>query len=127
MRDRPGRSRLAVGFLAGALLVASGLMHSLLGWREMRAAFSPTGAPPDLVAGLAVPWHFAGLSMVTFGVLVIAGFMGAARRREGSLRTPRIIALAYVAFAIGGAIFIKLDPTFLLFLVPGAMVLAASS
>jgi hypothetical protein len=116
-----------VGFMAGAILVTSGLMHSLLGWREMKAAFSPTGAPSELVAGLAVPWHFAGLSMVTFGALVIAGFLGAARHHEGSLRVPRIIALAYVAFAVGGAIFIKLDPTFLLFLVPGAMVLAASA
>jgi hypothetical protein len=116
-----------VGFLAGAILVASGLMHSLLGWREMRAAFSPTGAPPDLVAGLAVPWHFAGFSMVNFGALVISGFLGAARHHEGSLRAPRIIALAYVAFALGGATFIKLDPTFLLFLVPGAMVLAVSA
>jgi hypothetical protein len=90
------------------------------------AGVAPTDAPQDLVARLSVPWHFAGLSMITFGALVILGFMGAARHREGALRTPRVIALAYIAFGLCGVIFIARDPTFLLFLVPGVMVLAAS-
>ncbi len=38
----------------------------------------------------------------------------------------RVIAVAYLLFGVAGLVLIKPDPTFLLFLVPGAMLLFTS-
>jgi hypothetical protein len=51
MKDRPGRTRLVVGFLAGGILAASGLLHSLRGWPELKATFAGTQAPPGRGGG----------------------------------------------------------------------------
>ena len=125
----PGRreiTRLIIGMITGAVLVATGAIHSVFGWPAVSTSFRASGAPPELVQGLAVPWHFAGMAMITFGVIAIALFAAAARGGAVSLFPVRLIAVAYVLFGLAGIVLIKADATFLLFLVPGALLLAGA-
>lgn len=112
--------------LGGVLLAASGAIHSLVGWSAFSAEYVAKQGPGDLLAGLAVPWHFAGAAMVTFGCIVISTFFVLLRGGEASLLAVRWIALAYLAFGCWVFAAVARDPTALLFVVPGLLVLAAS-
>ena len=66
------RLRTALVVAAGLVLIASSAAHSLLGWPSLSARLAAPHAPADLIAGLAMGWHFAGLAMLTFGLLALA-------------------------------------------------------
>jgi hypothetical protein len=123
MRQEIGRGRLVLGFLAAAMQVLSGAVHSILGWPVLTQAFAATRVPPALVQGLAVPWHFAGLAMVTFGVIVALTLLGAVRRPGESLEPVAVIGIAYLLFGVVGMAVSRGDPSFLIFIVPGVMLL----
>ena len=67
-------SRLRTTFVvaAGLVLIASSAAHSLLGWPPLLARLTAENAPLDLISGLAMGWHFAGLAMLTLGPLAAA-------------------------------------------------------
>jgi F0F1-type ATP synthase membrane subunit c/vacuolar-type H+-ATPase subunit K len=46
--------RLVLGFLAGAVLVASSFAHSILGWKAVQALLEQAKVPADLQQGLAI-------------------------------------------------------------------------
>lgn len=120
------RLRIALGLLAGVLLVLSSAAHSLLGWKQLGIALANTQAPPDLVTGLSIGWHFAGLAMLAFGCIVLSTFTEALRRRPVSFRPVGFIALVYIVFGIWALRVSNLDPFFLVFIVPGLLLAAAS-
>jgi hypothetical protein len=116
-----------LGFAAGAMFVASSAAHSLLGWKGLSAELAKTTAPPDLVRGLSIGWHFAGLAMLAFGCIVLLSFRDLVKGRAVSLRPAVIIALAYLAFGTY-ALAITGEPFFVFtFLIPGLLLLLAST
>jgi len=119
-----GRLRFGTGLLACLLMAASGLLHSAMGWPAVKRALS--GADATTVAGLAVPWHFAGGAMMAFAALAAYCLVGAVQANTSLLVPVRFIAIAYLLFGLVGLVLIKPDPTFLMFLIPGAMLLFAS-
>jgi hypothetical protein len=62
--------------------------------------------------------------MVLFGALAALDLYRA-RARQASAPITMVIGVAYVLFGAAGMIFIKPDPTFALFIVPGLLLLAA--
>lgn len=119
-------ARATVGILAGTMMIASGLLHSILGWNELRKAFSQTPVPSALVDGLAVPWHFAGMAMIAFGAIAVWSFVTLLRAGQAPMGAARIVATVYVVFGGIGLVAIAADPTFLLFIVPGVMLMGAT-
>jgi hypothetical protein len=103
---------------------AAGLVHSLAGWPALRRTMAGTSVPAEVVDGLAVPWHFAGMAMVLSGVLVALD-LRAPRASPAPRRFAMTIGAAYVLFGFAGLALVKADPTFALFIVPGLLVLAA--
>ena len=65
------RWRTVAGLIAGVLLILSSAAHSLLGWKVQRAGLEAARALADLILGLGLGWHFAGVAMLTFGVIAI--------------------------------------------------------
>ena len=118
--------RIALGLLAGVLMILSSAAHSLLGWTQLRVALVATQAPPDLIKGLSIGWHFAGMAMFAFGCIVLLTFVDAIRRRPVSFRPVGFIALVYMLFGIWALRASNLDPFFLVFVVPGLLLAAAS-
>lgn len=117
--------RTVLGVVAGLVLVGSSGAHSLLGWPQLGAQLARTNAPPELVRGLAIGWHCAGASMLAFGVLVLWTFT--ARRGRAVSRVPAlVVALLYLLFGVGALAASGMQPFFLIFVVPGLMVLAAA-
>lgn len=123
---RLGRWQVVVGFVAAALQVVSGAVHSMLGWPAVTKEFAATNAPAALVQGLAVPWHFTGLSMVTFGVVVALTLQRALRKPGEPLTTVMVIGATYVVFGLVGMALTGGNATFLMFLVPGVMLVVAA-
>jgi hypothetical protein len=120
------RLRIGLGMLAGLLLILSSAAHSLLGWKQLKAALESTHAPADLVTGLSIGWHFAGVAMLAFGVIVLFTYREALARRPVSLRPVGFIALVYLVFGVWALKVSDLNPFFLVFIVPGLMLAAAS-
>jgi hypothetical protein len=120
------RLRIALGLLAGVLMILSSAAHSLLGWPGLRTELARTQAPERLVTGLSIGWHFAGVAMLGFGSIVLLTFVDAMRRRPASFRPVGAISLVYLLFGVWALRASNLDPFFLVFIVPGLMLAAAS-
>ena len=124
---RPPMPRLprALALVAAVILVLSSGAHSLMGWPALRTQLSATNAPAALVDGLAMGWHFAGLTMLVLGVLVL-WLLAISRSGAPSIRLPLlVIGGAYVLFAIGCALLLGWDPFLFTFLVPGVLLAVA--
>ena len=113
--------RVPIGLIAGVLLVLSSAAHSLLGWKQLGAALTAAGASADLITGLSIGWHFAGVAMLVFGCIVIATFVDVMRQRPVSLRPVACIAAAYLLFGVWALGVSGLNPFFLVFIIPGIM------
>jgi hypothetical protein len=121
------RGRLVLGLIAGVMILATSAAHSLLGWPRLRHALTEADTPADLIVGLSIGWHFAGLAMLVFGALAILLFADALKGRPVSLRPVLLIGIAYLVFGTWSLTVSSLDPFFLAFLVPGILLLVASS
>jgi hypothetical protein len=120
------RARISLGIFLGAILVASSAAHSLLGWSQLSARLAATQAPTDLITGLQIGWHFAGLAMLTFGAIVIWTFSNYLRARPVALRRAQMIALVYLAFGLWALAVSRFDPFFFIFIIPGLTLVAVS-
>jgi hypothetical protein len=116
-----------LGFVAGAMFVASSAAHSLLGWKGLSGELAKTAAPADLVRGLGIGWHFAGLAMLAFGCIVLLTFRDVVKGRAVSLRPALIIALAYLVFGTYALAISGLPFFVFTFLIPGLLLLFAST
>lgn len=119
------RSRIILGLVGGAMIIASAAAHSLLGWPQLRAALVQGGVPAALIPGLTVGWHFGGAAMLAFGIIVISLLVDRLRGRQVSLRPVLIIAVVYLLFGIGAIVYSR-DAFFTIFVVPALLLLAAS-
>ncbi|HJQ40264.1 MAG TPA: hypothetical protein VKB93_24225 [Thermoanaerobaculia bacterium] len=117
--------RTALGLLGGILMIGAGFMHSLMGWPEMLKTFAKTNAPADVVQGLAIPWHFTGVSMITFGAIIAALFLARLRGRPAASGAALALACVYLAFGIWVMAFIDANAFFfVIFILPPLLVFA---
>lgn len=108
------------------MLVASSGAHSLLGWPQLEKSLLQQNVGANLVQGLEIGWHFGGVSMLVFGLIAIWLFSEVLRGREASLRAPLLTGLAFVAFGCWALGVSDINPFFIVFIVPGLLLLAAS-
>lgn len=120
------RLGIALGIASGLMLVLSSAAHSLLGWKQLSADLAKTNAPPDLVRGLAIGWHFGGLAMLIFGILVLGLFAMALRGNAIPVVPAFVISIGYLAFGIGALAVTGFDPFFMVFIVPGLLLLVGA-
>jgi hypothetical protein len=117
----------ALAIVAAVILVLSSAAHSLLGWPALRARLADANVPGELVSGLAMGWHFAGLAMLVLGILVL-WLLAASRRRAVDIVLPlQIIGGAYELFTIGCFALLGWDPFLLTFFVPGTLLSGAAA
>jgi hypothetical protein len=119
------RLRTLLVVAAGLVMIASSGVHSLLGWPSLAARLTGENAPLDLISGLAMGWHFAGVAMLTLGLLAI--WLASVAQGSVSVRVPvGIIGVAYIGFAAGAAAAFGFDFIEIVFLTPGALLAAAA-
>ena len=121
------RTRAWFGLAAGALLILSAAAHSLLGWPELSRELAKLAPSADLARGLAIGWHFGGVAMLGFGALVVDAFARSLRGRSVDWRPTRLVGLTYLAFGAGALMATGGRLFFLLFLIPGLVILAAAT
>lgn len=120
------RTRLVLGYVAGVLLIASSALHSLAGWPATQAELAKTNASADLVASLQMGWHFGGVAMLAMGIGVLALFR-AAQNGQALQRVPVLaIGAGYLAFGAVEFVLSHYEPFLFIFIVPGALLLAAA-
>ena len=120
------RSRSILGLVVGGMMMLSAAAHSLLGWKQLKSELEPLHAPADLVRAIGAGWNFGGAAMLAFGFIVVALFTHRLRGRSVNLRPAIVIGATYVAFGIGAMVLNHFDPFFLVFVVPGVLLLVAS-
>lgn len=117
----------ALATIAAVILILSSGAHSILGWPSLRARMASANVPAELVGGLAMGWHFAGLAMLVLGILVF-WLIAQARRDAVNVALPlQVIGGAYELFTIGCFAFLGWDPFLLTFLVPGTLLSLAAA
>ena len=112
-----------LGLAGGLVMIASSGAHSILGWKGLSEALRAALAPADLIEALSFGWHFGGIAMLAFGVIVIASFWKRMRGSPVSMFAPTVVGVTYVVFGAGALVASK-DPFFTIFVAPGILVLA---
>ena len=120
------RLRVILGYLGGVLLLISSAAHSVLGWQGLSAALAQAQAPGDLVTGLSIGWHFAGVAMFAFGCIVIWEMANVGRRGALALWPVLLIGVMYVAFGVWARLISDLNFFLLAFVIPGVILIAAA-
>lgn len=120
------RGRNTCGLIAAFLLILSSAAHSILGWKELSAKLTATNAPEDLVRGLRIGWHFGGAVMLALGVMMGVLFFRRFRGSDTPTFPALIVALAYLVFGAWGLVVSSFDLFFLVFIVPGVLLVIAS-
>lgn len=118
------RARLVVGLIACLMLVLSACAHSIFGWGQLSAQVASHGLPADLLQTLGIGWRWGGVAMVAFGVTAAWELLAERRVPAPQLRACLVTGVTYVLFGIG-AIAVSKSPFFLVFVVPGLMLLFA--
>ncbi len=118
----PPRLSTIAGSLGALLIMLSAPVHSLVGWPELQSQLARLNAPAELVQGLQIGWHFAGAAMVAFGLIVLHAFQSRARGTNAPVPSWTVAAL-YLLFGGIALVVSGFDPFFLVFIVPGALVL----
>jgi hypothetical protein len=115
------RARLILGVIAGLMLLASSVAHSVLGWKSLSEQLVNTNVSSDLLAGLRIGWMFGGAAMAVLGFVALTTFID--RLRGGRAPLSHVIAIAVVYMAFGAwAISASGDLFYLgVFVVPGAL------
>jgi hypothetical protein len=121
------RLKTILGMTAAALMIASSGAHSLFGWAELRGELEQTKAPGDLILALSLGWQFAGTAMLVFGCIVMELYFLRLRGKPASLWPAAFIGVAYVAFGACALLMSRFDPFFLVFVVPGVLLLVAAA
>ena len=119
------RGRAITGIAGATMILLSAGAHSLAGWPAVRERLVAAGAGPELVRDMWVGWNFGGACMLAFAVMLLAGFTAALRGHAWSPVPARVIAFLYVAFG-GFALAWTRSPFYVVFVVPGLLLLAAS-
>lgn len=120
---RPSRLSTIAGVLGGLFMLLSAPAHSLGGWSELQAELVGIHASPDLVLALRIGWHFAGLAMAGFGLILLHHFVSRARGGVGTVVPVWTIGGLYLLFGVSALAASGFDPFFLVFIVPGGLVL----
>ena len=119
------RLRTILVVAAGLVLIASSAAHSLLGWPQLLMRLTAEHVPLDLISGLAMGWHFAGVAMLTLGLLAL--WLASVAQRSISVRLPvGLIGFVYVAFGAGAAAAVGFDFIQVVFVAPGLLLVAAA-
>ena len=117
--------RIVLGFVVSAMMIASSLLHSVVGWKVLSAKLEKAEVPADLVRSLALGWHWGGAAMFGFGCIVLYLFARFLKDRSTSLRPALVIAVLYIVFG-AWAIATSHDFFFLVFVIPGLLLAIAS-
>lgn len=121
------RLKAILGWVSGALLVASSGAHSLVGWKALRAELERVNAPPDLILALSLGWQFAGTAMLVFGLIVLGLVFLRMRGRQVSLWPAGLIGAAYLTFGACALVLSHFDKFFLVFVIPGILLTTAAA
>ena len=117
----------ALAYVAGGLLVLSSGAHSFLGWSAMRPKMTAGHLPADLIDGIGMGWHFAGLAMLVLGLMVF-WLLAVSRRGQTNVRVPLLlIGCAYLLYATGCAVAVGWDPFLMTFFLPGILLSIAGA
>lgn len=121
------KPRNILGVLGGIVLILSAIAHSGMGWPALRAELAKAEAPADLVLGLQIGWHFAGVAMVAFGLIAISVFRHALRGESPSMIPIFVISIAYFIYGVYALVVSDFNPFFFIFIVPAALLGAAAT
>jgi len=120
------RLRYAAGLIAASWLVLSSAAHSFVGWRQLHDRLTASGAPADLAFAVQAGWQFAGVAMLCFAIIVIVMLRTRYRDPSVSAVPVHVIGMAYAAYGAWALIVSKGDLFFLIFIIPGLLLLGAA-
>jgi len=120
------RARAIAGLIAGANFVISAAAHSFLGWKGLGSELAALRPPADLALGLQLGWHFGGVAMLAFGIIVVLLCVKGMRGESVSVLPLMVIAIAYLVFGVWALVASNFNLFFLIFIVPGLLLMFAA-
>jgi hypothetical protein len=117
--------RSIIGIIAAVIVIISSGMHSLMGWPAMLQQLRATNASSDLITGLKIGWLWGGVAILVFGVISLMIFVHRLRGDQVPTIFALIIGAAYAAFGVW-AIVTTSNPFFIIFILPGILLMIAA-
>lgn len=115
-----------IGSAAGVVLVLSSIVHSVFGWKQLSAQLVAAKVPSELLVALRIGWQFAGVAMLVFGVTAAALFLKGMHGEPAARLAVTATGIGYMGFGAWAFAISAFDPFFMIFLVPGVLLVAAS-
>jgi len=118
--------RAVLGVIAGAIMLLSCFAHALGGWSHMAGRLSSLQAPVDLILALKLGWMLGSVCMLAFAVIAIGLCLQRLRGRQVASLPLAAIAIAYTGYGGWALLITQYQLGFLIFLVPGILLLIAA-
>ena len=120
------KTRTVIAWIAGMLLLVSGLAHAFFGWPPLRNALQQVNVDADLIETAKIGWLFGSVAMFAFGLIVLSRAVQLSRGRQGDRAPALVIGICYVAFGLAAFIGTGRNPHFLGFILIGVLVTATA-
>ena len=106
--------------LVGFFITLGAFGHSFGGVHQVNDALAISQVPKLISNVILAVWHFAGLCMVLFGIIIFWHWFRIRRGEKVNLFTPFAISILYVLYGVA-VISILNDPFFSVFVVLGGL------
>ena len=109
--------------VAGVLLTAGGVLHSLTGWPVLATALDAAGIGESLKTTVAAGWFLGGLSMLAMGFTTLLLYSQLRNRQVGARPQGIVTGLLFLLFGAAASILDFPNTNFLFFMALGALLL----
>jgi len=106
--------------LAGFFITLGAFGHSFGGVQQVIDALAIPQVPTRIANLIIAVWHFAGLCMVMFGIIIFWHWLRIRRGENVHLFAPFAISIFYVSYGVAAITFLN-DPFFSVFVVLGGL------
>ncbi len=120
------RAKIVVGCIASALLFLSAGAHSILGGQAIRAELKSANVSNDLLNGIMMGWQFGGMAMLMLSAILGRLFIRRWKGAEVSAFPAMVVGVGYVAFGLWAMLGEGFQAFYLVFIVPGLMLVFAT-
>ncbi len=109
--------------VAGVLMTAAGVLHSLAGWPALSTALETAGIGGSLKTTVGVGWILGGMSMLAMGLMTLLLYSQLRNGRVGGQAQGVVTGLLFLLFGGGASVLDFPNTNFLFFMAAGALLL----
>lgn len=118
---------LTILLITGIFIALGALGHSFSGIDQVSVEFGKRGVNEEISKLVIVVWHFAGATMVAFGMTVVWIWNRVRKGESRVLFISMLIGALYLLYGISAVWYFNGEPFFYVFVIFGSLLLVSSN